>query len=123
MHESSRKYFGVQFSGWYLVYNTIPFGFKSSAFIYNSIGLVATSRCRELWVPCLQYIDDRLMGEVIGKDEEGFKKAKKALYITCELLIRLGYFIGLSKSVFVPCQFIKFLGFFDRLCRAGFCGS
>lgn len=30
--------------------------------------------------------------------------------IVCEVLVRLGYFIGLSKSVFLPCQVIKFLG-------------
>lgn len=31
LHENSRKYFGIQFGGFYLVFNTIPFGFKTSA--------------------------------------------------------------------------------------------
>lgn len=27
---NSRKYFKIQFAGWYFVYNTLPFGFKAS---------------------------------------------------------------------------------------------
>ena len=35
----SRPYFGFQWGGWYFTSNTIPFGWKSSAYIYHSIGL------------------------------------------------------------------------------------
>lgn len=31
LHENNRNYFGIQFGGFYLVFNTIPFGFKTSA--------------------------------------------------------------------------------------------
>ncbi|VDI00400.1 Hypothetical predicted protein [Mytilus galloprovincialis] len=41
LKEESRTYFGVEFGGWFLVYNTIPFGFKTSAYIYHTIGLAA----------------------------------------------------------------------------------
>ena len=109
--ESSRTYFGVQFGGWYLVYNTIPFGFKTSAYIYHTTGLAATGYCRKLGVPCLQCIDDRLLCEFSQKTTlTQVLKAYKSLYIVCQLLVRLGYFIGLGKSVFEPTQIILFLG-------------
>ena len=110
LSSESRKYFGVQFGGWYLVCNTIPFGFKASAYIYNTTGLVATGFCRGLGVPCLQYIDDRLIGELGVHGSSGLVEAQRALYVVCEVLTRLGYFIGLSKSFFEPSQIRKFLG-------------
>ena len=112
--EDSRKYFGVQFGGWYFTYNTIPFGFKASAYIYHTMGLAATGYCRDMGVSCLQYIDDRLVGEIMqdeGSDSEfNLHRALAACYIICEVLTRLGYFINLQKSVLQPCQVIKFLG-------------
>ena len=35
----SRTFFGFQWAGWYFVSNTIPFGWKASAYIYHSTGL------------------------------------------------------------------------------------
>lgn len=61
--ERSKSYFGFQFGGWFFVYNTIPFGFKLSAYIYQKLGYFATAYCRRLGVPCLQYIDDRMISE------------------------------------------------------------
>jgi len=117
LHENSKKYFGIQFGGFYLVFNTIPFGFKTSAYIYQTVGLVATSYCRSLGVPCLQYIDDRWIGGWIGKKsfskQSGIdrqKDAQRCLYVVCEVLIRLGYFINIKKSVFFISTVIKFLG-------------
>ncbi|KAL9956108.1 hypothetical protein ACROYT_G037537 [Oculina patagonica] len=62
--EESRKYFGLQWQGWYFVYNTIPFGWKGSAYVYHSIGMAATSYIRSLGVPCSQYVDDRYVGQL-----------------------------------------------------------
>ncbi|XP_069134615.1 uncharacterized protein [Argopecten irradians] len=113
---NSRKYFGVQFGGWDLVYTSLPFGFKASAYIYQMTGMSVTSYCRQLGVPCLQYIDDRLIGEAtaqggMSKDQCGNpQRATAALYIVCEVLVRVGYFIGLRKSVFQPSQILQFLG-------------
>ena len=57
----SRTYFGLEWCGWY-VYNTTPFGWKASAYLYHTIGMAATSYARSLGVPCSQYIDDRNVG-------------------------------------------------------------
>lgn len=51
----------------FFIYNTIPFGFKLSANVYQKLCYFATARCRRLSVPCLQYIDDRLISEWQGK--------------------------------------------------------
>ena len=50
--EQSRTYFGIEWKGWFFVSNVIPFGWKLSAFIYHSTGLVASHLFRSLGVPC-----------------------------------------------------------------------
>ena len=60
----SRTYFGLEWSGWFFVFNTLPFGWKASAYLYHSIGLVASSYIRSHGVPCSQYIDDRNFGRL-----------------------------------------------------------
>lgn len=44
--ENSSKYFGVQFGGYFMVFNSIPFGFKASAFVYQTTGMVVISFCK-----------------------------------------------------------------------------
>ena len=106
----SRTYFGLEWRGWYFVFNTLPFGWKASAYLYHSIGLVATSHIRSHGVPCSQYIDDRHFGQLqIRRDAppcswSDFQRAQAALYIACYVLIDLGCFIGLQKSTLVPTQ-------------------
>ncbi|VDH90425.1 Hypothetical predicted protein [Mytilus galloprovincialis] len=77
LHPHSKMYFGLQFGGWFMVYNSIPFGFKASAFIYHTTGLVAMSYCRSLGVPGLLYIDDRLVPEWKGDSTD---KAEPLLF-------------------------------------------
>ena len=60
----SRSHFGFQWARWYFVSNIIPFGWKSSAFIYHSIGLLASNYFRSQSIPCFLYIDDRHTGEL-----------------------------------------------------------
>jgi len=42
LSEQPRIYFGIQFGGFFFVYNTIPFGLKLSEYVYQQVGLVAT---------------------------------------------------------------------------------
>jgi hypothetical protein len=44
-----------------MVYTTLPFGWKASAFIYQSIGMCVTSYLRKLSVRNSLYSDDRLV--------------------------------------------------------------
>ena len=113
----SRTYFGLQWNGWYFIFNTLPFGWKASAYLYHSIGLIATSYIPSHGVPCSQYIDDRHFGQLQIRCNappcswSDFQRAQGALYIACYILIDLGYFIGLKKSNLVPTQAPIFLGY------------
>lgn len=97
-----------------MVYRTLPLGFKSSAYIYHNLGMVATGYCRQLGVPISQYIDDRLISELETSyydRNQGSRKTELALYIVCQVFTRLGYTFGLKKCVFQPVQCLKHLGF------------
>lgn len=119
LSEECRRFFGFCWRGWYFVYNTIPFGWKASAYIYHTIGMGATNYMRSLGVPCSQYIDDRHVGQLVAPSESqvtassfsNLDRSKSACFICASTLISLGYFIGLSKCVLQPSQVVKFLGF------------
>jgi len=112
----SRTYFGLEWSGWYFVFNTLPFGWKARMYLYHSIGLDATSYIRCHGVPCSQYIDHCHFWQLqIRRDAppcslSDFQRAQAALYIACYILIDLGYFIGLQKSTLIPTQAPIFWG-------------
>ena len=44
--EEARAYFGFQWDSWWFVNATLPFGWKNSPFIYQSIGLVGRRETR-----------------------------------------------------------------------------
>ena len=84
----SRPYFGFEWGGWYFTSNTIPFGWKASAYIYHSIGLLASPYFRSLRIPCSLYIDDR------------------------QKLPPIGFPLVGPAQIFGPCQFGYFSGLF-----------
>lgn len=112
---ASRKFFGLFWQGWFFVYNTLPFGWSPSAYVYHSVGLGASSFIRSKGVPLSQYIDDRHVGQLCLPSRTvqawtDLEMAKAAAFITALVLVKCGYFIGLKKSVFMPVQSITFLG-------------
>ena len=115
LHPSISTFFGLQWKGWYFVFNTIPFGWKASAFVYHSIGMAATNHIRSLGVPCSQYIDDRHCGQLCLSFTQSsysvFALAEMAAFIACTILISFGYFIGLKKCVLQPSTALRFLGY------------
>ena len=99
------------------MYASLPFGWKASAYIYHSTGLVATSYIRTLRVPCSQYIDDRHNGQLATPTTCNwcdFQKAEAAAYIVTSILITLGYTLALSKSQLLPLQCVRFLGYLSN---------
>ena len=60
----SRAFFGIQWGGGYFVYNTLPFGWRISPFVYHSTGLVVSTFFRSIGIPCSLYIDDRHNGQL-----------------------------------------------------------
>ena len=122
LSEDSQQYFRIEWEGWWLVGTTLPFGWKNSPFVYQSIGRSATTFLPKKGITCSLYIDDRLIGEVFSergrwsrgievRDREFSRKAAEVpLYATCILLTNLGYFLGLKKCTLLPTQSIQFLG-------------
>ena len=114
MSENSRCLLGFQWGGFYFQCNTLPFGWKNSAYVYHTINLQAISWLRKMSVSALLYIDDRLIGEYNGKLsvdlDDQFSRAKIAIYLAVKLFVSLGYFLNLEKSIIVPVQKIQFLG-------------
>ena len=104
---------GFQWAGHYYVAKTLSFGFKLSAFFYNLLNMQAVSYIRKMFnIPIFLYIDDRLIEEVRdSRVQKGYQSAMIASYITCEIVLRLGFCLSLKKSVFVPTQTPVFLGF------------
>ena len=100
----SRTFFGIRWKGWYFVSNTIPFGWKISAYVYHSTGLLLSHFLRSIGVPCSLYNDDRHNGELQSKtsdhaastlatpsDESRFAASKAAVFLAAYTLTSLGY--------------------------------
>ena len=125
LHPSSRTYFSFQWGGWYFVSECIPFGWKYSAYIYHTTGLVASHRLRSWNIPSSLYIDDRHNGQLsfpggvlpaayqalASRDEVYLALAVAGIFLTCYILTSLGYFIGLAKSKLTPKKQVPYLGF------------
>ena len=114
LSEDSRTYFGIQFGGYFMTYATLPFGWKASPFIYQSIGICVTSYLRSLNVMNSLYIDDRFVVTKEGKSrtvDQVMTEAKKLVYAVLELLTRLGYTLSLKKCSLEPSSCKKYLGF------------
>ncbi|VDI56714.1 Hypothetical predicted protein [Mytilus galloprovincialis] len=77
LSQHSFTYFGIQFGGFYMTYTTLPFGWKASPFIYQSIGMCVTSYLRKLNVLNTLYIDDRFSvtrgGPLQSSEEKEFE--------------------------------------------------
>ena len=121
--EDSRTYFGIQWGDWFFTYNLLPFGWKISPYVYHSTGLMTSNFLRSLGVPCLLYVDDRHNGQLqvsLDKgqydtldsiDERNLAAAKSAVFLVAFHLVRLGHFLGLSKSILIPQKMVPYLGF------------
>ena len=129
---NSRTFFGFQWGGWYFVSNTIPFGWKLSAYIYHTTDSLVSHQFRSIGIPCSLYIDDRHIGQLTIRPEpksnfssvslpkSDFVLAQSALFIVYYFLSPLGYCIGLSKSILVPLQRVPYLGLISDSCLQAF---
>ena len=50
--EESCTFFGIQLGGWYFTYNTLPFEWKISPYVYHTTGLLASNFFRSIGIPC-----------------------------------------------------------------------
>ena len=126
LHPSSSTFFGLQWRGSFFVFATLPFCWKASTFLCQTIGLAATNYVRSSGVPCALYIDDRHLGQLrlplhpLSSSFSAFQLAEMAAYIACSASISLGYFIALSKSSLLPATALTFLGYVCDSVRLAF---
>ena len=123
--EESRIYFGLCWKAWYFVFNTLPFGWSPSAYVYHTSGLGPSHFIRSNNTPLSQYIDDRHVGQMrllqcYNSNWSNIDLAKAAAFIASIVLVSCGYFIGLKKSILSPVQVIPFLGFFSDSTKQAF---
>jgi len=124
IHEDSWKFFGVFWKGIYYVFAVLPFGWKSSPYIYHSITEAVAMYCRSLGIPMVVWIDDMLgMTEQKHRaslDEDQFQSALRAMVVVSKILFQAGYFIGLSKCCLIPEKVMTYLGIQCDSLRARF---
>ena len=63
----SLPYMGAEWRRWWLVWRTLPQGWKESPYIYQTLGQVAIHALRNYGIPCSQHIDNRHLGELWGQ--------------------------------------------------------
>ena len=117
--------------GWFFTSNSLPFRWKSSAYIYHTTGLLASHYFRSLGIHCSLYIDDRQMGQIhfasqvvptpcknfSSQRDSNFTIANVAIVVSYTLVL-FGYFLGLQKSILVHAG--PFSWFYVALPFAGF---
>ncbi len=111
----SQSLFGIKYGGWYFVCTTLPFGWKNSAFIYQSIGLQVTSYLRKHGYKTVQYIDDRFFS-FCPEDYELNAPMIPAL----TLMSLLGYTFSVHKLGLEPVTARVFLGLVVDSKKMGF---
>jgi hypothetical protein len=122
---NSRTYFGFCWGMWYFVSNTIPFGWKLSAYVYHSTGSLVSHHLHSKGIPSSLYIDDRHNGQLTVPPNSPcnlshFELALAAVSYACYITISLGYFLALSKCVLEPSQEVPYLGFISDSCKQAF---
>ena len=114
MTESSRPFLGFQWDGHYFSCNTLPFGWKNSAYVYHTLNLTAMSFLRGKGINGLIYIDDRLIEEFKGPVrfavDCGLIRSQIAIRFAVITLANLGYVLNMKKSLTIPTQRLTFLG-------------
>ncbi|XP_071175761.1 uncharacterized protein [Mytilus edulis] len=122
--ESSRMLLGFQWGGHYFCCNTLPFGWKNSAYVYHNLNLQAISFLRKKSISCLLYIDDRLIesfnGYIDPRLDNELMRSNIAIKYSVKLFVNLGYFLNIDKSVLIPTQSIVFLGMIIDSVKASF---
>ena len=129
----SQQYFGIGWQGWWLVGVTLPFGWKNSPCVYQTVGLCPTSFFQEFRGSMLSlYRRSLKWGAVFfgrfwsrplsqRNSAYSYQSAEVALYIVCTVLVNLGYFLGISKCSLAPVTQIQYVGMIVELIAQAFC--
>ena len=108
--QSSRKYFGVEFEGFYFQWTVLPFGWSVSPFVYQTIGMQVTSLLRLKGVITTQYLDDRFLGPLVRAIRPKIERTGLSIYYNAAVLSCTGFTIAFDKSEWFPLLRMLHLG-------------
>ena len=111
---SSRKFFGFYWESVYYVLCVLPFGWKSSPYIYHTLTEAVNMYIRSLGVPMLGWIDD-MLGLTqqlfqMASDEEQFYPCQRSVVVVTYIMFMAGYFLGKNKCFLIPEKLMTYLG-------------
>ena len=109
----------------FFVFNTLPFGWSPSAYVYHPSGLRPSQFIHSNNTPLSQYIDNHHVGQMhllqcYNSNWSNIDLAKAAAFIASIVLVSCGYFISLKKSILSPVEVIPFLGFLSDSTKQAF---
>ena len=111
---ASRKFFGFYWEGEFYVLCVLPFGWKSSPYIYHTLTEAVNMYIRSLDIPMLGWIDDMLglLQRILhmASDEVQFQSSLRSMVVVTYIMFMAGYFIGTQKCNLIPEQVITYLG-------------
>ena len=92
----------------------LPFGWKSSPYIYHTLTEAVNMYIRSLDIPMLGWIDDMLglLQRILhmASDEVQFQSSLRSMVVVTYIMFMAGYFIGTQKCNLIPEQVITYLG-------------
>ena len=110
----SRKYFGIQWKGIYYVLCVLPFGWKTSPYIYHTLTEAVNMYIRSLGIPMLGWIDDMLglLQQLLqfANEDQQYQSCERAIVVVTYVMFMAGYFLGKTKCVLQPTKVITYLG-------------
>ena len=110
----SRKYFGIYWNQTYYVLCVLPFGWKSSPYIYHTLTEAVNMYIRSLDIPMLGWIDDMLgvLQQMMqfASDEQQFQSSCRSMVVVTYIMFMAGYFLGRKKCILIPQKLITYLG-------------
>lgn len=99
-----RKFLRFKFCGVLYEFNCLPFGLSPAPRIYTKILRPVLAYLRQKGFINANYLDDFLLLGISNRD------LTKNIFVTVNLLTKLGFVVNYRKSVLVPKQEIEYLG-------------
>lgn len=111
----SQHLFGFEWEGQLYAWSVLPFGFKLSPWIYQTLSDCVAAFLRSYQVPCTAWLDDFWVcgGQLTtlpATPEVWLRLGSRAVLLLCAVTLLAGYYISRKKSALTPTRECRFLG-------------
>ena len=115
LESGSQHLFGFEWDGQLYTWTALPFGFKLSPWIYQTLSDCVSAFVRSCQVPCTAWLDDFWvcggpLSTVPVADAMWRELGNRAVYLLCAVTLLAGYYISRKKSALTPTRECRFLG-------------